>query len=180
MNKKRKKIFLSILATFFFICIAGAGTVYYYLFYPQFHPSKTTYIYIDRDDTIDSIFNKIKSKETLISFNGFKWMSHFREYSKISIPDVMPSNPEINTYQLYSRLSRGYQTPVNLTIGSVRTLDRLVRSVGKQLMIDSAEIAMALYDSIFLEKWDTQKPPSPAYLFPETYQVYWDVSAADF
>ena len=82
MNKKRKKIFLSILATFFFICIAGAGTVYYYLFYPQFHPSKTTYIYIDRDDTTDSIFNKIKKQGNPHSFNGFKWMSHFREYSK--------------------------------------------------------------------------------------------------
>ena len=95
MNKKRKKIFLSILATFFFICIAGAGTVYYYLFYPQFHPSKTTYIYIDRDDTTDSIFNKIKKQGNPHSFNGFKWMSHFREYSKISIPDVTPSTPEI-------------------------------------------------------------------------------------
>ena len=60
--------------------------------------------------------------------------------------------PGDNTYQLYSRLSRGYQTPVNLTIGSVRTLDRLVRSVGKQLMIDSAEIAMALYELYFSGK----------------------------
>ena len=152
MNKKRKKIFLSILATFFFICIAGAGTVYYYLFYPQFHPSKTTYIYIDRDDTTDSIFNKIKKQGNPHSFNGFKWMSHFREYSKNIHTGRYAIKPGDNTYQLYSRLSRGYQTPVNLTIGSVRTLDRLVRSVGKQLMIDSAEIAMALYDSIFLEK----------------------------
>lgn len=95
MNKKRKKIFLSILATFFFICIAGAGTVYYYLFYPQFHPSKTTYIYIDRDDTTDSIFNKIKSKETLIALMASNGCPISVNIVKISIPDVMPSNPEI-------------------------------------------------------------------------------------
>lgn len=76
-------------------------------------------------------------------------MSHFRKYSKNIHTGRYAIKPGDNTYQLYSRLSRGYQTPVNLTIGSVRTLDRLVRSVGKQLMIDSAEIAMALYDSIF-------------------------------
>ncbi len=180
MNKKRKKIFLSILATFFFICIAGAGTVYYYLFYPQFHPSKTTYIYIDRDDTTDSIFNKIKKQGNPHSFNGFKWMSHFREYSKNIHTGRYAIKPRDNTYQLYSRLSRGYQTPVNLTIGSVRTLDRLVRSVGKQLMIDSAEIAMALYDSIFLEKMGYTEATIPCLFIPETYQVYWDVSAADF
>ena len=94
-------------------------------------------------------------------------MSHFREYSKNIHTGRYAIKPGDNTYQLYSRLSRGYQTPVNLTIGSVRTLDRLVRSVGKQLMIDSAEIAMALYDSIFLEKMGYTEATIPAYLFPK-------------
>ena len=70
MNKKRKNIFFSILAIILFIGIAGSGIVYYYLFYPQFHPSKTTYIYIDRDDTTDSIFNKIK-KQGLFDYPCF-------------------------------------------------------------------------------------------------------------
>lgn len=52
----------------------------------------------------------------------------------------------------YSRLSRGHQDPINLTIGSVRTLDRLARSIGKQLMIDSAEVARQLLDTTFQAK----------------------------
>ena len=116
MNKKRKNIFFSILAIILFIGIAGSGIVYYYLFYPQFHPSKTTYIYIDRDDTTDSIFNKIKKQGNPHNFDGFKWMAHFREFSKNIHTGRYAIKPGDNAYHLYSRLSRGYQTPVNLTI----------------------------------------------------------------
>ena len=59
MEKKKKRILFGALAVILFIGIASAGTMYYYLFTPQFHPQKTVYIYIDRDDTTDSIYNKI-------------------------------------------------------------------------------------------------------------------------
>lgn len=55
---------------------------------------------------------------------------------------------------------------MNLTIGSVRTLDKLARSVGNQLMIDSAEIAKAMNDSVFNSNQDTTKQPYPAFLSP--------------
>ena len=106
MNKKRKNIVFSILAIILFIGIAGSGIVYYYLFYPQFHPSKTTYIYIDRDDTTDSIFNKIKKQGNPHNFDGFKWMAHFREFSKNIHTGRYAIKPGDNAYHLYSRLSR--------------------------------------------------------------------------
>lgn len=61
MKKKKRTILLSILIGTFLLCAIAGGTIYYYLFAPQFHPSKTVYIYVDRDDTADSITNKIKS-----------------------------------------------------------------------------------------------------------------------
>ena len=81
MEKKKKRILFGALAVILFIGIASAGTMYYYLFTPQFHPQKTVYIYIDRDDTTDSIYNKIKAQGKPNSFNGFKWMSQWRDYS---------------------------------------------------------------------------------------------------
>ena len=57
MEKKKKKIIIGTFVTLILIGAACAGTVYYYLFAPQFHPQKTVYIYIDRDDTADSIYN---------------------------------------------------------------------------------------------------------------------------
>lgn len=180
MNKKRRNILLSVLAVFCLTCIIGAGTVYYYVFYPQFHPSKTTYIYIDRNDTADSVFNKIRKQGTPHSFNGFKWISHFRKYNDKIHTGRYAINPGDNAYQLYDRLSKGHQAPINLTIGSVRTLDRLAHNIGKQLMIDSAEIFTAVYDSTFLKKMGYTKATIPCLFIPETYQVYWDVSVEGF
>ena len=41
---KKRKILLTILVGAIFLCAIVGGTVYYYLFAPQFHPSRTVYI----------------------------------------------------------------------------------------------------------------------------------------
>ena len=82
MDKKKKKILISLTAIFFIVCIAGIGTFYYYLLYPQFHPAKTVYVYVDRDDTADSIYNKVKAKGHPGNLTGFRWMAKYRELEK--------------------------------------------------------------------------------------------------
>ena len=149
MKKKKRNILLSILIGAFLLCAVAGGTFYYYLFAPQFHPSKTVYIYVDRDDTADSIYHKIKEFGHVNKFTGFQWMAKYKDFDQNIHTGRYAIRPNDNVYHVYSRFSRGYQEPMNLTIGSVRTLDRLARSIGKQLMIDSAEIASQLFDSTF-------------------------------
>lgn len=180
MDKKRKKILISLLTIFFIICGAGAGTLYYFLLYPQFHPAKTIYVYIDRDDTADSIYNKVKANGHPSNLTGFRWMAKYRELEKAIHTGRYAIRPGENVYHVYSRISRGYQEPVNLTIGSVRTLDRLARNVAAQLMIDSAEIAASLLDSAFQQKMGYTDETMACLFIPETYQVYWDMSVNGF
>ena len=180
MEKKKKRILFGALAVILFIGIASAGTMYYYLFTPQFHPQKTVYIYIDRDDTTDSIYNKIKAQGKPNSFNGFKWMSQWRDYSGNIHTGRYAIRPGENVYHVFNRFYRGYQAPMNLTIGSVRTLDRLARNVGKQLMIDSAEIAGVINDSLLQQRLGYSKATIACLFIPETYQVYWNMSVEDF
>ncbi|MBD9092306.1 MAG: endolytic transglycosylase MltG [Bacteroides oleiciplenus] len=180
MKKKTKRILIGGLITLLLIGAACTGTVYYYLFYPQFHPQKTTYIYIDRDDTIDSIYNKVKTQGHPKNITGFLWMAQWRDYSSNIHTGRYAIRPEENVYHVFSRLYRGYQEPTNLTIGNVRTLDRLARNVGKQLMVDSAEIAVVMNDSTFQKKLGYTKETLPSLFIPETYQVYWNMSVKDF
>ena len=180
MEKKKKRILFGALAVILFIGIASAGTMYYYLFTPQFHPQKTVYIYIDCDDTTDSIYNKIKAQGKPNSFNGFKWMSQWRDYSGNIHTGRYAIRPGENVYHVFNRFYRGYQAPMNLTIGSVRTLDRLARNVGKQLMIDSAEIAGVINDSLLQQRLGYSKATIACLFIPETYQVYWNMSVEDF
>lgn len=180
MQKKKKRILFGVLAFLLLIGIACAGTIYYLLFAPQFHPAKTAYVYIDRDDTADSIYNKVEKAGNPGNFTGFRWMAQWRDYPRQIHTGRYAIRPNENVYHVFSRLYRGYQEPMNLTIGSVRTVERLVRSVGKQLMVDSAEIARLMNDSAVLQRLGYTPETLPCLFIPETYQVYWDMSAEDF
>ena len=177
---EKKKIIIGTFIALTLIGAACAGTAYYYLFAPQFHPQKTVYIYIDRDDTTDSIYNKVKRQGHPRSFNGFRWMAQYKKYPTNIHAGRYAIRPGENVYHVFSRLYRGYQEPMNLTVGSVRTLDRLARSVGKQLMIDSTEIAGLMNDSALQQKLGYTKETMPCLFIPETYQVYWDMNAEEF
>lgn len=177
---KKKKILIGALIALFSIGVTCTGTIYYYLFAPQFHPRKMTYVHIDRDDTADSIYNKVERQGHPRNLTGFYWMSRYRKYPQNIHTGRYVIRPGENVYHVFSRLYRGYQEPMNLTIGSVRTPDRLARNIGRQLMIDSAEIAGWMNDSTFLQKMGYTPETLPCLFIPETYQVYWDMSAEEF
>ena len=107
-------------------------------------------------------------------------MARYRDYAWCIHTGRYAIHPGENVYHVFSRLYRGYQEPMNLTIGSVRTLDRLARNVGEQLMIDSAEIAAPLSDSAFIHRLGYTPETLPALFIPNTYQVYWNMSVEEF
>ena len=180
MKKKTRNILLALAAAVVLIALAGAGTGYYLLLAPQFHPQKTQYVYIDRDDNLDSIYNKVRQTGQAGNLTGFRWMARYRDYARCIHTGRYAIHPGENVYHVFSRLYRGYQEPMNLTIGSVRTLDRLARNVGEQLMIDSAEIAAPLSDSAFIHRLGYTPETLPALFIPNTYQVYWNMSVEEF
>lgn len=180
MKKKTKRILVGGFIALLLIGASCAGIFYYYIFYPQFHPPKTTYIYIDRDDTADSIYDKVKKYGSVKSFAGFQWMAQWRDYGSNIHTGRYAIRPGENVYHVFSRLYRGYQEPMNLTVSNVRTLDRLARSIGRQLMIDSAEIATVMNAPSFQQNIGYNKETMPSLFIPETYQVYWDMSVEDF
>ena len=178
MKKKTKKIILgSVLACILF-GIAGAAHIYYYFFAQPFQITDTTYIYINRDDDVDSVYHKIAEAGNPKQMHGFESLVRYQGYNiKTGRYAIKPTD---NMRYLYTRLSLGYQSPVRLTIGSVRTLDRMARNVGNQLMIDSAEVAQLIADTAFIHKLGYTEATLPALFIPNTYEVYWDMSAEDF
>lgn len=180
MKRKTRNILIAGIAIMLLIGATCAGAAYYYLFAPQFHPRKTVYVYIDRDDTADSVYNKVRQEGKPGSLAGFRWMAKYKEYERHIHTGRYAIHQGEDIYHVFSRLYRGYQEPINLTIGSVRTMDRLARNVGRQLMIDSAEIAQNMNDSLFQQQLGYTKETMPSLFIPDTYQVYWDMSVEDF
>lgn len=180
MDKKKRNLLVIVILIIILAGAGSAGTVYYYFFSRPFNLSKTTYIYIDRDDNLDSIYSKIELAGNPKSMYGFKFQAERGNYGENIRTGRYAIRPEDNMRYLYRRLSMGYQTPVNLTIPGVRTLDRLARTVARQLMIDSVEIARLLADSSYYTPMGYTRETLPALFIPNTYEVYWNMSADAF
>ena len=176
-KKTKKRLIIAILGIILF-GIAGVAHIYYYFFAPPFQITETAYIYIDRDDDVDSVYHKIAEVGNPKQMHGFESLVRYQGYTLKTGRYAI--NPTDNMRYLHRRLSMGYQTPIKLTIGSVRTLDRMARNVSRQLMIDSTEVANLLNDTAYIRKMGYSKETLPALFIPNTYEVYWDMSAEDF
>lgn len=174
------KLFRLSLYIGFVLGLCGGSAVYLFLLAPQYAASGDRYIYIDRDDTADSVFHKVRLAADPARPKALEWLAGYKKYGNRIRTGKYIIKQGDNTYDLYQRLSSGTQTPVNLTIGSVRTLDKLARSVGNQLMIDSAEVAYKLNDPIFVGSLGYTNETLYCFFIPNTYQVYWNISADDF
>ena len=178
MNKKNKKILVGSLLAAILLGIAGIAHIYYYFFAQPFQITDTTYIYIDRDDDVDSVYHKIIDAGNPKQMHGFESLVRYQGYNvKTGRYAIKPTD---NMRYLHRRLSMGYQTPVKLTVGSVRTLDRIARNTARQLMVDSCEIANILNDTSYISKLGFTPETLPALFIPNTYEVYWNMSAEDF
>ena len=178
MEKKTKKRLIIVILGIILFGIAGVAHIYYYFFAPPFQIKETTYIYIDRDDEVDSVYHKIAETGNPKQMHGFESLVRYQGYTlKTGRYAIKPTD---NMRYLHRRLSMGYQTPIKLTIGSVRTLDRMARNVSRQLMIDSTEVATLLNDTAYIREIGYTKETLPALFIPNTYEVYWDMSAEDF
>ena len=84
--------------------------------------------------------------------------------------------PGATAFDLYKKLTRGQQSPVRITFRSVRLPEQVYSELGKQLMIDSLDIAKSMADSLHLRSLGVDPQDFVYRLLPNTYEVYWTIS----
>ncbi len=152
------------------LCIWG----YLMLFSHTFNIEKPAGLYIDEDDTQDSVRAKIEATARPGISSGFPLLSALNGYRVKS--GYYSVEPDDNMFGLFRRLKQGRQTPIRLTIPSVRTMDRLSGVLGRKLMMDSATVARHLSDSAFCNRYGYNVNTIPCLFIPNTYEVYWNIS----
>lgn len=158
------------------LAVAVASMVYYYLFSAFSHVPSTTYIYVDDDDSQDSVFAKLSAIGTPHGLAGFHTLARHSSYADHVRPGRYGISPDECTFSVFRRLKNGVQTPVSLTIPEVRTIDRLAAALGRKLMADSATIAACLKDSAACARLGYDTATIAALFIPNTYSVYWNIS----
>ncbi len=180
MSRKTRNIVIGMLIAVVAAVAAVGGSAWYLLYAPLFSTDGTVYVCIDRDDDIDSVFTKIRHAAPPKHFAGLRLLASYRNYAANIHTGRYAINSGDNAYEVQSRLQRGHQSPARLTIGSVRTIDRIAGRAARQLMIDSVEIAALMFDTAYQHTLGFDAVTMPCLFIPNTYEVYWNISADAF
>lgn len=165
MSKRIKYIILGL-----FVAISAGMAITSYLFFNNPNKSQEErIIYIDMDDTPDSVWNK-----TQLGWRG-SLINNILPYKHVRTGRYV-IEPNIDILTLYRKLRNGQQDPILLTIPTCRTMDRLAETLSKKLMLDSLTLINAFTDEEFCQQQGYSTATLPALFIPNTYEVYWDIS----
>ena len=174
MKKQKSKRFVAISCAVLVVVCAAA---YWSLFTPFSSSSKTgTYIYIDADDTADSVYAKLAATAAANHLTSFRVAAALSGYSGHVHPGCYETAGGVSTLRLLRNLRSGRQTPVRLVVPAVRTMGDMARRLSRQLAADSASLAAAFSDSALCATVDCSPATLPCIFVPETYEVLWTVS----
>lgn len=179
MNRKKRNLIFILTGCVFITLMTIGITAYHYLFSHSLPLTETASIYLDRDDTPDSVYHKLEKIITPASIRGFKWLAAYDGYKNVRTGRYIAA-PDDNMLKLYLRISRGHQTPVKLSFNNIRTCNQLAARLGNQLMLDSAEIATCLHDSAYCRQLGYTPETIVSLFIPNTYEIYWNISIDDF
>lgn len=177
MSKKRRKnrsrgiILKSIIIA---ICVVAIG-IYYMFFTGMSRGGEETYLYIDSDDNVDSVYQKLSPITTKHSLWAFKQLARYKSYGD----HIKTGRYQIGSHgalQTFRYVRNGIQAPVNVTINSVRTTERLAKDISKKLMMSRDELYKALNDSATCAEYGYTPKTIIAMFIPNTYDFYWNIS----
>lgn len=173
---KRPNIHNKYMMTAFGCLLAALCIIYYYFFSSMSVDSDTHYIYIDNDDTADSVYTKLSSVSNSQAITGFKTLASLSSYGSNIRSGCYEINGSNGALSVFRKLKNGLQTPVRLTIPSVRTVERLAGSISKKMMTDSITLLKAMTDTATCRKYGYTPETIVCMFIPNTYDIYWNAS----
>ena len=173
MKKLNSKVYL-------YVAIVGllliAGLLAFHLMTTVSGSESTVYLYIDDDDTQDSVIVKLQPLTAPAGLASLSTLLRHSDYSEHVRSGRYAIEPDDGPITVFRRLKNGQQSSFNLTIPEMRTMDRLAAVLGQKLMLDSATIADALYSQETCQQYGYDTTTIAAMFVPNTYDVYWNMS----
>ena len=186
MEKKRKskrirKIVLAITIATLAIAAYYGGTMgykYYLVKMVEVSASETAYIHLTPDDNAASTIEKIKDAVPGTNTEGFAILAKHNNYDSRKRSGKYAINNGDTMSDIYNRIVSRQQTPVRITIPATRDIQQAIGAMSRQLMTDSASLAEYTHP-IAMSCFGVDVPNIPGFFIPDTYEVYWDISAED-
>lgn len=162
---------------------ACVGYYYYDQFFsPVLQLSLTnTELKIKTGSSLEDVLFQLKQNKQLRRENGFKWLAKKMGYTDKTIkPGRYVLIPGMSNIALVRLLRSGDQKPVKVVIYEGRTPDEIIRKTEGDIESSTEELLDTLYSEHFLRSISKTKDNAMSIFIPNTYEVYWNISAVNF
>lgn len=173
----KKKIFPWVLGAI--ICCIAALLAFYALA-PVNATKSNIYLCIDNDDDIDSIAHKMEPLCHTYGISALRVMARHCGYTEKIRSGRYEITPSMGALQLLRHLRNGQQSPVRITIPSVRTAEDLSRELSSKLMMTEEELMAYFLSNDSCAKYGKDTATMVCLFVPNTYELYWNISTEKF
>lgn len=170
LQNKRFPWIAAIVATSF-LCVLAVFSVG-----GSFSDSRENIIYIDQDDSADSVYHKVRERSGILSYPAFRVLAAIGNYGRHIHIGRYDVGSRRSTLSVFRHLRNGSQTPVRLTIPVLRTTEDLAEFLGRNLQASPNHFLATLTDTGLLAQYDKRLETAVCLFLPNTYEVYWTVS----
>ena len=173
MNTKRNTIFKVLAIAFLLIVI---------VVFVKFFTSNTNfdkdevYVQVPTGSTYTDVVKIISPY--IKNMNNFEVIAKLRSYPNNVKSGRFLFKKGMSAFQLVGAIRRN--TPVKLAFNNQERLENLCERLSSQIEPDTTKLLATFRDTVFLKQNDFTKDNVFAMFLPNTYEVYWNISAEKF
>ena len=176
-----KKIGLVLLVLIALFAVFGYGK--YKAIYGPNVPTELKKLSIDipRGSSYSELKVLLTEQNIVNDTSSFDWVASLMKFKKRTIRSGrFQVEPGWSNRRLIQHLRSGKQEPVNLVINNSRLLSEVAGKVSKHIEPDSTTLLTALMSKDIQSRLGLSPETMMTIFIPNTYQVYWDMSAEQF
>ena len=146
---------------------------------PNFRKQAEIYVY--PGSTAAQVLDEIAYKAQAVSRASLERCFKAKQVEDYLTPGHYTISTRDASVYVARMLNNGWQTPVRLSLtGNLRVKSNVAAKIASQLLIDSATVYKALNDDKLLAEYGFTPRNVFSLLTPDTYDIYWTASMADF
>jgi len=136
-------------------------------------------IVIEHGETFSELRARLYDAEIVQEAVSFSFVAKVLDYQEAVKPGVYLLKSGMSNLDLVRMLRAGAQVPVRVTFNNVRLKNELAEKITTNTGIKPADFEALLNDSALLEKYDLNVDNSMSIFLPDTYEIYWTITAEE-
>lgn len=156
------------------------GLKFYKVYFAPNTTGKEKFLYVRTGSTVDDLFEELRRKDILTETGTFSQAAAKMDLARSLKPGRYKLAKGMNNRSIINMLKSGNQDPVKLKFQNLRKKENFAAYLANNLEPDSLTFISMLDSAALIEKYGFNKDNSYVMFIPNTYEMYWNVTALDF